>query len=119
MEIGLAQALRLGMTGERINGLEAARIGLTQENYDSWEEGMDRAQKLTLLTAKKSPTAIAALKSALLSSRGVSSEKRTELEATAYEHCVDSGEAAIGRANFKKILSNESVQWSNYQPFSS
>lgn len=119
MEIGLAQALRLGMTGERIDGLEAARIGLTQENYENWYDGMRRAYELAALTAKKSPTAIAAFKSALLASRGVSSEKRAELESKAYEHCVASGDAAIGRANFKKIIANEPVQWSPYQPFSS
>ena len=119
MEIGPAQALRLGMTGERIKGDEAARIGLTQENFEVWEMGMVRAKQLTNLTAQKSPSAIAAFKSALLASKGLSSEERTQLEVKAYEHCVDSGDAAIGRANFKKILKNEPVQWSPLQTSSS
>lgn len=119
MEIGIAHALRLGMTGERINGVEATRIGLTQENFEEWELGFKRAQQLANLTAKKSHTAIAALKSALLASRGASSAERTRLESNAYEHCVDSGEATIGRENFKKIIANEPVQWSPYQQFSS
>jgi hypothetical protein len=38
-------------------------------------------------------------------------EERTELEARAYEHCVDTGEAAIGRANFKAITGGEHVEW--------
>ena len=119
MEIGVAHALRLGMTGEQIPGTEAVRIGLCQEECLDWRDGMLRAKNLSDLVGQKSPTAIAAFKNALLASRGQTQENRAELEAKAYEHCVDSGEAAIGRANFKKILAKESVQWSPYRSFSS
>jgi len=119
MEIGLAHALRLGMTGERINGSEATRIGLTQELHSSWQEAMNRANALADLASRRSPTAIAALKDAMLAARGVSSAVRRELEATAYEHCVDTGEAAIGRKHFKEILAGEKIEWGQFQSFSS
>lgn len=118
MEIGVAHALRLGMTGERIQTEEALRIGLVQESALSWKEGIERANHLASLVNKKSPSAIAAFKSALLSARGATSDERFALETNAYGHCVDSGDAAVGRKNFKKIIANEPVQWSQYQPFS-
>ena len=115
MEIGVAQALRLGMTCERIDGEEAKNIGLIQECTSDWASAMERAKELASLAALRSPTAIAAFKQALLSSRGREPQQRTELEAQAYEHCVSSGEAAIGRENFKSILAGEAVKWG---PFS-
>ena len=118
MEIGVAQALRLGMTGERIDGPEATRIGLTQELHSTWAESMNRASTLANLASKRSPTAIGAFKQALLASRCTSASVRQELESTAYEHCVDSGEAQIGRTNFKKILSGEKIEWGQFQSLS-
>ena len=119
MEIGPAQALRLGMTGERIGAEEATRIGLTQEFYSTWKESMIRAERLAQLTSKRSPTAIAAFKSALLASQGQRATDRRQLEALAYEHCIDTGEAAVGRKNFKSILAGETVTWGTFQSFSS
>ena len=37
--------------------------------------------------------------------------RECEIEARAYELCVDSGDAAIGRENFKAITAGEAVQW--------
>ena len=34
-----------------------------------------------------------------------------ELEAQAYEHCVDTGNAALGRENFSAILKGKEVPW--------
>ena len=115
MEIGTAQALRLGMTGEQIDAKEAARIGLVQEHISTWELGMERSLELSKLSAKRSPTATSAFKSALISSRGAEAEARAELEAQAYEHCVHTGEAAIGRTHFKQILSGSQVNWGQFK----
>ena len=41
------------------------------------------------------------------------------MEASAYEHCVESGEAAIGRANFSKITAGEAPEWGPYAKWSS
>ncbi len=107
-DIGIAQALRLGMSGERINAQEALRIGLCQELHDDWEKAMDRAHALAGRVAQNSPTAVAAFKRALLGSIGTAQSHRQDLEAQAYEHCVDTGEAAIGRAHFG---SKEPTPW--------
>lgn len=109
--IGVPQALRLGMTGERIDAEEALRIGLIQERASSLDAGMDRALALAALVGRRSPTAVAAFKRGVLDSVGRDPLARAEREARAYEHCVDSGEAAIGRANFKSILKGEAVAW--------
>ena len=109
--IGLPQAMRLGMTGERISPAEAQRIGLIQEVVPDVDAGLERAKALAALVAKKSPTAIAAFKAAALGCVGLPPAERQELEARAYEHCLDSGEAAIGRENFAAIRKGEAPPW--------
>ena len=71
-------------------------------------------------TTKKSPTALAAFKQALLSSLGESGSVRMENEAIAYEVCVDAGQAAIGRRDFDLIRQGQSPQWGerHANPFS-
>ena len=117
LEVGSAQALRLGMSGERIGGHEALRIGLTQEIQDSWDMAIDRALRLAEGVCKRSPTATAAYKRAMLAAIGRGPNFRQGLESRAYEHCVNTGEAAIGRKNFKAILSGEDVEWGPFKPF--
>ena len=75
---------------------------------------MIRAQNLSTLVAKNSPTAVAAFKIALLGSIGRGSNLRQGLETRAYEHCVNSKEAAIGRAHFG---SKSPTPWGAFQPF--
>ena len=109
--IGPNQALRLGMTGEQISAEEALRIGLIDELAESKDAAMERARALTSLAAKRSPTAVGAFKQGVLASLSMAAEDRTELEAQAYELCVDSGDAAIGRKHFKAITAGETVSW--------
>ena len=115
--IGLPQALRLGMTGERIGSEEAQRIGLIQERCSSVEAGLQRAMALAHRVSRNSPTAVAAFKAGLLASVGMSEADRVEVEARAYEHCLDSGEAAIGRENFSKIREGEAPPWGPIERF--
>jgi enoyl-CoA hydratase/carnithine racemase len=114
--IGMTQALRLGMTGEQIDAAEAGRIGLVDELSESHESGMTRALQLAERIARRSPTAVSAYKTAALKALGRPPAERQEIEAQAYELCVDSGDAAIGRANFKAITSGEAVQWGPRKP---
>jgi enoyl-CoA hydratase/carnithine racemase len=117
--IGPAQALRLGMTGERIDAAEAQRIGLVQEIRPDVDAALARAGELAALAARRSPTAIAAFKAALIAAIGQPGPAREALEARAYELCLDSGEAAIGRAHFKEITAGEAVAWgprTRFQP---
>jgi len=116
--IGVNQALRLGMTGEQINGAEALRIGLVDELCASRDEAFDRARGLAGRAATRSPTAIAAYKAAILAAAGLAADARAEVEARAYEHCVASGDAAIGRASFAAATEGRPVEWGAYRPWS-
>ncbi len=109
--IGLPQTLRLGMTGERISAVEAHRIGLVQELGDDFDTCFARATELCRLVSRKSPSALAAFKRAALSAVGQSQAVRVEGEALAYEHCVDTGEAAIGRQAFDTIRQGGTPNW--------
>lgn len=114
--VGPNQALRLGMTGERIDAVEALRIGLVDEVFDTVAEALERAEALAELAARRSPTAVGAFKKGVLNTLAMDELQRTELEAQAYELCVDSGEAAIGRANFKSITAGDTVEWGPLVP---
>jgi enoyl-CoA hydratase/carnithine racemase len=114
--IGVNHALRLGMSGEQIDALEASRIGLVDELATDHEAGMARARALAQMVARRSPTAVSAYKVAVLQALGQSDGERQEIEALAYELCVDSGDAAIGRASFKAITAGESVPWGPRKP---
>lgn len=109
--IGIAQALRLGMTGERINTSEALRIGLVQEQQPSLEDGLARARELATRVTNLSPTAVATYKRTVLAAVGLDEAHRTEAEARAYEHCVHTGEAAVGRAHFDAIRASKRPPW--------
>lgn len=113
--VGPNQALRLGMTGERIDGEEALRIGLVDELFDTVDAAHERAASLAEMAARRSPTAVGAFKQGVLASLAMDEAERAELEARTYELCVDAGEAAIGRANFKAITGGEAVEWGPQQ----
>lgn len=109
--VGPAQALRLGCTGESIDADEAARIGLVQEVVDGVEAALARVRALAAMLARRSPTAVAAYKRALLEGLGAREIERLEIERRAYEHAVATGEAAIGRANFADIRAGRAPKW--------
>lgn len=109
--VGPAHALRLGCTGETIGAEEAARIGLVQEIVPSVDAGLERARALARLLVRRSPTAVAAFKHGLLESLGRDESSRLEIERQAYEHTVDTGEAAIGRASFSEIRDGRTPSW--------
>lgn len=100
LQIGPAQALRLGCTGEELDATIAAQIGLVHELVDSLDAGLARVAALAARLATRSPTAVAAYKRGLLAALGRPEPERLASERAAYELCVDSGEAAIGRAAF-------------------
>ncbi len=109
--IGPAQALRLGCTGETVDATEAARIGLVQELVSDIDAGLTRVEALADRLRRRSPLAVAAYKRALLDGLGRGEAARIEIEAAAYDRCVDSGEAAIGRVNFAAIRAGETPAW--------
>lgn len=109
--IGPTQALRLGCTGEQIDRDEALRIGLINEGVDDIESGLVRVRALADLVRRRSPTAVAAYKHALLDGLGRSEAERLELEQHAYERCIDAGDAAVGRASFADVRSGKRPDW--------
>ena len=109
--VGVPTALRLGMTGARLSAEEALRVGLVDEVVPDLDAAWERAVQLTEQVARRSPTAVAAFKRGVLASVGQPAHARAEIEAQAYEACVDAGEAAIGRAHFKAITTGEDVTW--------
>jgi len=109
--IGVAQTLRLGMTGERVGPDEAREIGLVQEVAADHDAGMERALELAARVAKASPTAVAAYKRAVLEAVGSDPAHRNSLEESAYERCVRSGDAAVGRENFSAIRKGVRPPW--------
>jgi enoyl-CoA hydratase/carnithine racemase len=115
--IGPTHTLRLGMTGELIDAAEAHRIGLVDEVAADLPAGLARAEAMAARMATRSPTAAAAFKAAVLASIGLPPEDRREREARAYEHCLATGEAAIGRDNFAAILAGDTPEWGPFQRF--
>ena len=110
-EIGVAQALRLGMTGEGLSADDALTIGLVQERAVDVDGGLARAEELAERVMRRSPTAVAAFKRGVLDAVGRGPEDRVAIEDAAYTRCVDSGEAAIGRAHFAAIRKGERPPW--------
>lgn len=110
--VGLAQAMRLGMTGESIDADEARRIGLVQEVAATTDAAIARVHALAELVRRRSPTAIAAFKRAALAGRGEPEARRLALESEAYLRTVDIGDAAIGRTSFAAIVAGETPRWS-------
>ena len=108
---GPGHALRLGCTGETIDAEEARRIGLVHEVVLDLELGMQRVFELAEQLGRRSPTAVALFKRALLSGIGRPEAERIALESDAYEHCVDSGEARIGRGAFAAIRAGVTPSW--------
>ncbi len=115
LQVGPAQALRLGCTGESVDAAEAQRIGLVQEVVDDLEAGMWRVEALAERLCKRSPTAVAAYKRALLDGLGQPETVRLECERKAYEHTVETGEAAVGRASFAAIRQGTIPDWGRRQ----
>lgn len=111
VEIGVAHALRLGMTGERIGPMEALAIGLVQERVPTVDDGLARARELCAEVLRRSPTAVAEFKRAVLASIGLAAGARAALEDQAYVTCVDSGDAAIGRASFDLVRAGNTPAW--------
>ena len=76
-----------------------------------------RAEHLAAEATRASPTAMAAFKQAVLASVGQAPNTRVTFEDDAYQHCVRTGQPAIGRAHFSEILAGKSAPWTTRVPF--
>lgn len=111
LAVGPAQALRLGCTGEEIDAEEALRISLIHEISPDIDAGLARVHEFAALLRRRSPTAVAAYKRGLLAALGQPESERLHIESAAYERCVETGQAAIGRASFGAIRAGETPPW--------
>jgi enoyl-CoA hydratase/carnithine racemase len=114
--IGPAQAIRLGCTGETIDAAEALRIGLVQDRAEDFDGAMAKVHDYADRLRRRSPLAVALYKRAVLDGLGRDESERLAIESAAYERCVDSGEAAIGRANFELVVSGGAPPWGRHRP---
>lgn len=109
--IGPAQAIRLGCTGETIDADEALRIGLVQQRCPDLASAKAKVHEFAERVRRRSPLAVALYKQAVLDGLGRPEAERLAIESAAYERCVESGQAAIGRANFELIVSGGTPVW--------
>ena len=93
-----------------MKGAEAVQIGLAQELLDTVPEALERADRLVSGVIKRSPTANAAFKKVVSTGAGPAGER------IAYEHCVDTGQASIGRENFAAARKGEPISWGPREP---
>ncbi|MFV8751655.1 enoyl-CoA hydratase/isomerase family protein [Nannocystaceae bacterium ST9] len=113
--IGPAHAIRLGCTGETIAADEALRIGLVQDRCPDFASAMTKVHDYAERLRRRSPLAVSLYKQAVLDGLGRSEAERIAIERAAYERCVDSGEAAIGRANFEQIVAGGTPAWGRHR----
>lgn len=114
--IGPAHAIRLGCTGEIIDATEALRIGLVQDRCADLDSALAKVHDYAERLRRRSPLAVALYKRAVLDGLGRDESERLAIESAAYERCVDSGEAAIGRANFDQVVSGGAPAWGTHRP---
>ena len=90
---------------------DVAKVAVSIPPGDSLEVSEALADQLQ----RRSPLAVASFKAALLDGLGRSEPERIDLEEAAYERCVDTGEAAIGRASFAEIRDGKTPAWGNHR----
>ena len=97
--VGISQALKLILTGNKIDAEEALRIGLVQEVV-AFENLQDRAKEIALSIARNAPLAVSAAKKLILQSLEVPLESGIALERYAFGLVRDTEDRAEGRKAF-------------------
>jgi enoyl-CoA hydratase/carnithine racemase len=97
--IGPGHALRLLLTGDRIDGTEAHRIGLVQELLPR-ERLMERALELTRTIASRPPIAVQSTKNLVRVAQSASIEVGLTYENDMFSYCMTTADAAEGRRAF-------------------
>lgn len=97
--IGPGHASRMLLTGERIDGAEALRIGLVQQLVDR-EQLVETAMALATTIASKSPIAIERTKYMVRVAQNVPLEAGLLVENDSFSYLMMTEDAAEGRAAF-------------------
>jgi len=116
IRVGVSQALRLGCTGEVIGADEARRIGLVDELVVAIDEGEERMRAIAEALARRSPSAVAVFKRAVLDGVGRPPSERLALERDAYESMLGRPDAALGRRSFAEIRGGQPPSWPKREP---
>ena len=98
--IGLTQARRLALLGERIDGEEAVRIGIAHTLTQSPQEMQQELDRVTARIRSRAPNATAATKRLLLDVGIVEQEALLDAAADAFTAAMRSGEGKEGTAAF-------------------
>ncbi len=98
-QIGSGQASRLLLTGDRIDGDEALRIGLVQQLLDP-AELHQQAGTLAATIAARSPIAIQRTKHMVRMAQSIPLETALLVENDSFAYCMTTEDAAEGRAAF-------------------
>ncbi len=98
-QIGPGHASRLLLTGERIDGAEAYRIGLVQQLVEP-DELAAAAHALAATIAERSPIAIERTKHMIRLAQSVPLETALLVENDSFAYCMMTEDAAEGRAAF-------------------
>jgi enoyl-CoA hydratase len=99
--IGPGHASRLLMTGDRIGGDEAYRIGLVQELLPR-ESLMTRAMELAQTIASRGPIAVQSAKNLIRVAMSASIDVGMAYENDMFAYCMLTSDAAEGRAAFSE-----------------
>jgi enoyl-CoA hydratase len=99
--IGPGHALRLLLTGDRIDGTEAYRIGLVQELVPR-ERLMDRALELTRTIASRAPIAVQSTKNLVRVAQSASIEVGLAYENDMFSYLMLTNDAAEGKRAFQE-----------------
>lgn len=97
--VGVANAMRLILTGERIDAAEALRIGLVQEVVPA-DRLRDRVEELALTISRNGPLAVAAAKKLVALAPDVPLEAGIAAERYAFGLLRDTADRAEGRRAF-------------------
>jgi len=97
--IGPGHAMRLLLTGDRIDGTEAHRIGLVQELLPK-ERLIDRAIELTRTIASRPPIAVQSAKNLVRVAQSASVEVGLAYENDMFSYLMLTADAAEGRRAF-------------------
>lgn len=99
--IGAGHAMRLLLTGDRIDAEEAYRVGLVQELHPA-EEVRERAHDLAATIASRSPIAIQATKNLVRVAQSASIEVGMAYENDSFAYLMTTQDAAEGQQAFSE-----------------
>lgn len=98
--VGVAKARELIYSGRRVDAVEAQRLGLVNEVFDSRDEMFTAARRVLADIAANSPAAVAACKSVLNSVDGLGVDEGLRVELDAFRVAFTTDDMREGTAAF-------------------